>query len=113
MNRTPLEYDEAVTFAEWLRMKGIKFSHLAQETYTTSWNQKRKNKEMGVQKGVPDYMIVTPEGLLFVELKRVKGGKVSKEQKVWLEVLNKLNGIQAQVCYGADEAIAFVSQFIK
>ena len=60
----------------------------------------------GVCSGVPDLMIPTPRGQhhgLFVEMKRTKGGSVSKEQKDWIAYL-QAQGYQAIVCRGFEEA---------
>ena len=60
----------------------------------------------GVCPGVPDLMLPTPRGPyhgLFVEMKRTKGGSVSKEQKDWIAYL-QAQGYQAIVCRGFEEA---------
>ena len=52
---------------------------------------------------------------LFIELKRVKGGSVSKEQRVWLDSINALETpyTQADIAKGADEAVKIVSHYLK
>lgn len=112
MNKTPLEYDEACTFADWLELKGLRFSHIPSETFTKNWGTKMKNKRMGVHSGVPDYIVITPKGLAFVELKRQKGGVVSDSQKEWIYALNACKGVEARVAYGAQDAIDFVNEFL-
>ena len=115
------EYDEQVAFVEWLELKGLKFTAIPNSTYTTSWNQKRKNKAMGVRKGLPDLLVfidnkqsITDNALLlFVEMKRPEGGVVSGEQKQWIVSLNKVDNVQAEVCKGCKKAIEFVYQYIK
>jgi len=104
------EHDEAVVFAQYLQLKGYKFAHIPNETYTTSWNQKRKNKMEGVSSGVPDYLICVKGQLIFIELKRVKGGRVSDNQKGWLEALNDCKSVNALVANGADEAIQIIEK---
>lgn len=105
----PKEYDECVTFAAWLDMEGYTYSHIPQETFTKSWGTKMKNQRMGVRRGVPDYLVVIPnKGLVFVEMKRIKGGKVSPEQQHWIDQLNQLSGVEAKVCKGAEEAINYI-----
>jgi len=111
-NDSPKEYEEAVVLADWLRIKGIKFSHLAQETFTRSWGTKMKNKRMGVNPGVPDFLVITPKGLCFIELKRIKGGVVSPEQREWIDSLNNLPGVEARVCKGAGEGISFIEELL-
>lgn len=106
------EYQECLIFSDWLRLKGLKFSHVPNSTFTKSWNQKIKNKRIGVSSGVPDYMVCTKKGLLFIEMKKKKGAYLTENQKQWIYSLNKINGVQAFVAKGADEAILFVEKFI-
>lgn len=106
------EYNESVALVEYLELlkaqgKVRMYSHIPNETYTTSWNQKFKNKKMGVNRGFPDYIILTHEKMVVIELKRRKGGKTSKEQQEWITEFQRL-GIQAGVCNGFDEAIEFL-----
>lgn len=105
----PTEYEECVTLVTYLEMKGYLFSHLAQSTYSTSWNVKRKNHNLGVRKGVPDYMIVVPNaGLVFIEMKREKGGVISPEQQEWIAQLSSIPHVEAKICKGVTEAIMFL-----
>ena len=106
------EYNESVAFAEYLELlkaqgKVRLYSHIPNETYTTSWNQKLKNKRMGVSKGFPDYVILTEDELVVIEMKRRRGGVTSKEQKAWIDEFQRL-GIRAGVCEGFDQAIEFL-----
>lgn len=111
--KPPTEHEECVAFVQWLELKGLKFTHLAQETYTANWGTKMKNKREGVRPGVPDYLIVLPDkGLAFVEMKRKKHSVVSDAQKGWIDALNSLPGVEARVCKGADSAIAFIEELI-
>jgi hypothetical protein len=105
------EYLEGKILVSFLRKQGLLFSHLPLNTWTGSFKQLAKNKASGVVKGVPDYVIVLPETVLFIELKKAKGGTVSKEQKIWVSRLT-LAGCPARVCRGAEEAIAFVKEFL-
>jgi hypothetical protein len=103
---------EAVTqYLEALQVQGkvVVFSHIPQETFTKSWATKNKNKRMGVRSGVPDMLIVFPEAVLFLELKRIKGGVLSDSQKKWLSALTQVRSknqseIYAGVAYGFDDA---------
>lgn len=97
-----------------LQKKITAFSHIPQETFTKSWVTKNKNKAMGVRAGVPDMLIVFPHCILFLELKRLKGGVVSEAQKAWIEAINKVaagtayaqgrSQVSAVVACGFDEA---------
>jgi hypothetical protein len=122
----PNEYAECCVFAQWLRLKNLLFSHIANENAMSGlfrqaaggspqlWGILRKQKEMGKVPGVPDYMILIPGGpIVFVEMKRVSGGTVSPEQRQWFDALNNQSGAVAFICAGADEAIACVNKLLK
>lgn len=120
-NNSPLERVEQARFVDWLDSQGLLFSATAQSTYTTSWNQKRLNHATGLRKGVPDMLVIIPieravDGIgrvVFVELKRIKGGAVSPEQKKWIAALNAVGGtVDAFVAHGADEAIEEIARVI-
>ena len=111
-NDTPTEYEECVIFADYLTLKGVLFSHLSQESYTKNWGAIMKRKRMGVNRGVPDFIILVPKGLCFVEMKRMKGGTVSHEQQTWINFLNARENIEARVCRGAGEAIRFIEELL-
>lgn len=69
-----------------------------------------KLKSEGVSKGVPDLFI--PSLNLWIELKRVKGGRVSPEQRDWIEYLNSI-GHTAIVCKGWEEAMRTIEEVIN
>lgn len=110
------EYDECILLKDWLDMliqrRQIKnYTHVPNETYTESMTQKKKNKDQGVRPGFPDYVILTNKCLIVIEMKRVKGGEVSDNQKVWLQHFTEL-GIPNTVANGFDEAKEFVNKYI-
>jgi hypothetical protein len=68
---------------------------------------------MGVMAGVPDLCIPIPSGAyhgLYIELKRLKGGKVSDSQSDWLLFLRE-KGYYAEVARGFDEAREMVLHY--
>jgi len=76
----------------------------------------KKLKGQGVKAGIPDIMIYekpwagqTCRGLA-IELKRLKGGVVSREQEDKIEDL-KRNGWDVYVAEGASEAIAIIEMY--
>lgn len=112
MNTVQTEHDECVTLVEYLNIlvsqkKVVCFSHIPQETFTKSWKTKRKNKQEGVHSGVPDYIIVIPSNIFFIEMKRVKGSVTSQAQKDWIEALNTA-GVPAFVAKGFDQAKSII-----
>lgn len=117
----PLEDVEAEWFATWLSrdLEFKFFSHVSNETWTPSHNQKRKNTALWVKSGVPDYIIILPKWftwlkknkLIFIEMKRTQGGSVSPTQKLWLEALNESEGVEAFVCKGFEAAKEVIKSF--
>lgn len=109
----PTEYEEQVKFSVWLTLKGVKHSasanggsrHLLEAIHL---------KKMGVSKGFPDIEIPLPTKRyhgLYIEMKRLKGGKVTPEQKEWINYLND-KGYFATVARGFDEAKAIFEQYL-
>jgi hypothetical protein len=88
------------------------FTHISNETYTKSWTTKSRNKAMGVRPGTPDYIIVYPHTILFLEIKREKGGVMSQSQNEWQKALIDA-GVPAIRANGIDEAISAVNYYIK
>ena len=67
-----------------------------------------KLKATGTSSGVPDLFI--PAWRLWVEMKRVKGGSLSAEQKDWIQYLESVN-YWCIVGKGAEDAKAKISAF--
>lgn len=125
--KVPLEDHECIKFAAWLAKHQIPATHIPNESRSSKRDaaiRARKLKIMGVSRGVWDYEVFVPiydvDGdlaeyqLLKIEMKRQRGGgsTVSKEQKDWGKIY-ELAGIPCKICYGADEAIEFVSEFYR
>lgn len=116
----PTENEEAEIFATWLSWQQRcgrlrKFTHVANEKGAAGKSAiiaAVRKKRMGVSPGVPDFMIVTYKRLIFVELKRQRGGSLKPEQKEWLDALAALGVIETCVARGAEEAITFVEKFL-
>lgn len=107
----PSEAEEAKALVAYLRLKGYRFTHIANETGSgkgAKW-QGIRNKRMGVSKGFVDYLVIKDGKLLAIELKRVKSSHITPEQKQWIEDLNNA-GVPAKVCKGCKEAIEFVEK---
>lgn len=72
-------------------------------------------KRMGMSPGYPDLLLDCPKGIyhgLRIELKKDRDSKPTAEQKKWISKLNRY-GYYAVVCYGADEAIAVLHQYLN
>ncbi len=50
---------------------------------------------------------------LLIEMKKEKGGRVSKEQKEWLKALDSSEGVSSTVCRGEVEAIDYIKGFMQ
>ncbi len=105
--KSPSEHAEQATLVQWLAI-----AHPAVRIFAIPNGGRRGKLEAmrlqleGVSPGVPDLMIPAPRGQhhgLFIEMKRTKGGSVSKEQKDWIAYL-QAQGYQAIVCRGFEEA---------
>lgn len=82
-----------------------------------------KAKKQGLTKGIPDIFLPAPIALdnhgfdmcygLFIELKRADKSKsiISPEQKIFMAALEN-QGYKCVVCYGADEAIETIKEYL-
>ena len=72
-----------------------------------------KFKRLGVSAGFPDIFIPVPRkgcGGLFIELKRVSGGRLSEAQRGWGDLLIK-NGFAWHEAHGSEVAIRIVMDY--
>ena len=72
-------------------------------------------KTEGVKRGVPDVVLPYPCGKyhgLYIEMKRKKGGTLSREQRLWLEYLNSV-GYLAVCCKGFEQASAVIKKYLN
>lgn len=73
-----------------------------------------KMKSEGLKAGVPDICLPVSRkgyGSLFIEMK-AKGGSLQPSQKAWIAELQK-HGNKAEVCYGFEEAIEVISEYLN
>jgi hypothetical protein len=106
----PTEDHEQMLFVQWFRRT---FTHRILAIPNgghRSPSQGAKLKATGVTRGVPDLYI--PAWLLWIEMKRTKGGKVDPEQADWHIYLREI-GHTVYVCRGCEAAINAVNEFIK
>lgn len=124
MNRPELKQQKKV--AEFLRIQKeyghvLAYTATAQSTFT-NYKQININAALGVQKGLPDLIILLPpkDGgictrLVFIEMKHpdVSLSAVSKEQKEWIRGLNQVGPtVFAFVCFSAEQAISALTELI-
>jgi hypothetical protein len=114
-NHAPPEATEQRVLAQYLDAMRLVWLHVANEG-ARSPLVGRRLREAGLRRGAPDVLIFsrlvepfTHHRGLAIELKRRAGGHVTAEQREWLERLRAC-GWLAEVCRGADEAIALVQR---
>lgn len=110
------ESQEQIAAMEWLRLQ---YPNIAEHTMHIGNERKASYfvgyimKQMGVLKGASDLFMAWPSGGfhgLFIEVKS-KTGKPTAYQLAFLERMNKV-GYLAKVCYGADEVISTMREYI-
>ena len=72
-------------------------------------------KKEGLRKGFPDISLCAPHcgyAGLYIELKRIKGSKISKEQKDWIIKLNE-HQYAAVFCFGWEEAWKIIKAYLE
>ena len=112
----PYEEEEQKKLYEYCKAMNVEMIHIPNERKCSVIIGKRM-KAQGVRSGFPDNLFPYARGRyhgLFIELKRVRGAssRISPEQKRWQEVL-RAQGYACEVCYGADEAIACLSEYLN
>lgn len=102
----PSEHAEQAMFVQWFRAQypGVLLFAIPNGEYRNKVTAMRLKAE-GLHPGVPDICI--PAWHLYIEMKRTKGGTVSKEQREIMEYLNGC-GYTAVVCKGFEAARDFI-----
>ena len=116
----PDEWRQQATIFEWAETMLYKYPELwllngSLNGVRLSIGQAVKAKRCGMKKGYPDIALnVARKGYhgLFVELKKRKGGVVSREQQEWLDRLST-QGYFAVVCRGYDAAVKTIEDYLK
>jgi hypothetical protein len=109
--RIPTELQEQIGFYSWFSKKfpDILCFHIPNGGWRDI-NTAKKLKASGVVRGIPDLFI--PSLKIFVEMKRVKGGVVSPEQKKMMAYLERV-GYKVILAKGATDASIQVLNFLK
>jgi len=105
------EHYEQATFVAWFRQTYPSVRIFAiPNGGSRSRTQGAKLKLEGVTPGVPDLFI--PAWMLWIEMKRSVGGRLSAEQKDWITYLQSV-GHCAIVCAGCNDAQEKVRSYIE
>jgi hypothetical protein len=126
-----MKYEESlqIAYVEWLDIqaklypkKNLQFGFHCPNGEKRHIRTAMKLKRMGVRRGVPDIIFFSPGKIfldskpyvfrgLVIEFKSLKG-KLSKEQKLWLEFF-KNNDFLPFVTSNLEEAITLTSKYFK
>lgn len=110
------EEQEQKALVQWLNLKNIFYFAPMNENKQSFTNPKiammieNKAKSMGKVKGVSDLIVMLPNVILFIELKRAKKSlsKVSDSQNAFLSKIGQFRYAKGHICYGAKEAIKII-----
>jgi hypothetical protein len=109
MLKLPSEHQEQVAVVQWLRRRGLIFFAVPNGAKMGAREGSKMKKE-GMQKGIPDLLILNPP--IALEMKRREGGRLSPEQEEWGRVFESL-GWSWVVGYGAKDAIQKIEAILK
>ena len=115
----PTEDQEQIALVNWARMQEKRYPELRLLFHIPNGGSRGKAeagrfRAMGVRPGVPDLCLPVPVGGyhgLYIELKRAKGGRVSAEQREWMDALREL-GYCAAVCRGWEDAARIITWYL-
>lgn len=108
---TPTESEEQQALFEWVEIQSGRYPVLELLYHIPNGGRRSKAeagrfKAEGVKSGVPDLCLPVARGGfhgLYIELKRIEGGKVEPSQTKWIAALTE-QGYFATVCRGWLEA---------
>jgi len=126
--KTPLETEEQQKLIQWLRIKKLMYwatpnGAVLKGSKLQRVKQMSKLKKEGLVNGVSDVIVMLPNKILFIEMKRQKKklttGKmsstsisVSDEQKSFLKKVNGFDYAHGIIAYGFNEAMEFIEKEI-
>ena len=117
--RVPTEHDEQVALFREMHLRGCTDPRWRQAFAIPNGGLRSKRtaarlKAEGVKAGVPDIFLPVSVGIwsgLFVEMKRTKGGRLSDEQR---EFINNLDPhFIVVVAHGAQDAIEKIQDYLS
>ena len=116
----PTEDAEQMALFRWAELQAGKYPELRLLFHIPNGGSRGKAeagrfRAMGVKAGVPDlFLPVARQGMhgLFIELKRQKGSRLSKEQKIWGSALY-MQGYAAHICFGWENAMRVILRYLE
>lgn len=121
MNTTPLEKFEQINFVDYCRIRNITVistqNGFKMPTLINRTAYSRSLKRMGLAPGFPDLIVLArnksgTHEVLFIEMKRQKGGRVSPEQKEWIQKLDN-DGYCVGIAKGFESAAQILSMYLE
>lgn len=114
------ESQEQQLLFEWAALSAGRWPELALMYHIPNGGSRSKSeagrfRAEGVKAGVPDICLPVARGGyhgLYIELKRVKGGRVSTAQQEWIAALRD-QGYCACVCKGWDDAAGVIKKYLE
>ena len=119
--RVPTEEEEQITLFRWADwMAQVRWPELAMMYHVPNGGYRNKAeagrfRAQGVRAGVPDIVLPVPRGGyhgLYIELKRTVGGRVSDDQRDWLDRLTA-QGYYTAVCRGWEAAKDAIESYLQ
>ena len=115
----PTEHQEQCALFEWAAWQEgvwpeLRLLHAIPNGGKRDIRTAARLKAEGVKPGVPDIFLPVPKDGkhgLYIELKRSRGGTVSKEQEAWIRALSAQEYVCA-VCHGHREAIKIITDYM-
>lgn len=116
----PLEAEEQKMLFKWAEIMEQQYPELHFMYHVPNGGRRRTKeaanlKKEGVKPGVPDVVLPAVRGCfhgLYIEMKRQQSGRVSKDQKEFLDFLQK-QGYCAVVCQGWKHAAAVILSYLR
>lgn len=115
----PSEAEEQAALFGWAQMESYSRPELGLLFHIPNGGKRNKSegarfKAEGVKPGVPDICLPVARGGkhgMYIELKRLRGGTASEEQKQWLSAL-RAQGYHAVLCRGWREAAEEIRRYL-
>ena len=116
----PTESEEQQCLFSWAAYQLGRFPELALLYHVPNGGSRKKAeagrfRAEGVKAGVPDLCLPVARGGfhgLYVEMKRLKGSKTSKDQEAWLERLEQ-QGYCVALCKGWEAAAKVITDYLQ
>ena len=113
IKKYPLEDDEQIAFVNWFKLKYKDYLIFSiPNGGSRNKIEASKLKKTGVTAGIPDLIILMPNTeILFIEMKRQKGGILSLVQKTIIKIIEKL-GFKVLIGYGFLDAKSKFEEYL-